>query len=95
MTIEDIVDILSLDLIGVIPDDVNVVVATNREKSLIGSGTASGKAYENICRRIMGEEIAPWLVIRPEEVSFSELLIIWCTGKGEVRQCFLSFLNDP
>ena len=87
MTIEDIVDILSLDLIGVIPDDENVVVATNQE------------LHPAKPMRIYADGLwvkrCPWLVIRPEEVSFSELLIIWCTGKGEVRQCFLSFLNDP
>ena len=68
MTIEDIVDILSLDLIGVIPDDENVVVATNQGETLIGSGTASGKAYENICRRIMGEEVP--LACYPPRRSF-------------------------
>ena len=61
-------------------DDENVVVAANQGETLIGSGTASGKAYENICRRIMGEEV-PLACILPE-VSFSELLIIWFTGKG-------------
>ena len=68
MTIEDIVDILSLDLIGVIPDDENVVVATNQGETLIGSRTASGKAYENICRRIMGEEVP--LACYPPRRSF-------------------------
>ena len=68
VTIEDIVDILSLDLIGVIPDDENVVVATNQGETLIGSGTASGKAYENICRRIMGEEVP--LACYPPRRSF-------------------------
>ena len=59
---------LSLDLIGVIPDDENVVVATNQGETLIGSGTASGKAYENICRRIMGEEVP--LACYPPRRSF-------------------------
>lgn len=57
MSIEDIVDILSLDLIGVIPDDENVVVAANQGESLTGYHTPAGKAYENICRRIMGEDV--------------------------------------
>ena len=68
MSIEDIVDILSLDLIGVIPDDENVVVAANQGESLTGYHTPAGKAYENICRRIMGEDVP--LACYPRRKSF-------------------------
>ena len=57
MSIEDIVDILSLDLIGVIPDDEQVVIATNQGEPIVGSDSLSGRAYSNVCRRILGEEI--------------------------------------
>ena len=67
-SIEDIVDILSLDLIGVIPDDENVVVAANQGESLTGYHTPAGKAYENICRRIMGEDVP--LACYPRRKSF-------------------------
>ena len=55
-------------LIGVIPDDENVVVAANQGESLTGYHTPAGKAYENICRRIMGEDVP--LACYPRRKSF-------------------------
>ena len=57
MSSEDVVDILSLPLIGRVPDDENVVIATNQGEPLVGSNTLAGKAYQNICCRVMGEEV--------------------------------------
>ena len=57
MSSEDVVDILSLPLIGRVPDDENVVIATNQGAPLVGSNTMAGKAYQNICYRIIGEEV--------------------------------------
>ena len=57
MSSEDVVDILSLPLIGRVPDDENVVIATNQGEPLVGSNTLAGKAYQNICYRVMGEEV--------------------------------------
>ena len=57
MTAEDVVDILSIPLIGVVPDDENVVIATNRGEPLVGSSTLAGRAYRNICYRVMGKQI--------------------------------------
>lgn len=57
MSSEDVVDILSLPLIGRVPDDENVVIATNQGEPLVGSNTLAGKAYQNICYRIIGEEV--------------------------------------
>jgi len=59
LTVNDIVDILSEDLIGVIPDDENVIVATNRgEPAVLSSKKSSaGNAYKNIARRICGETV--------------------------------------
>lgn len=54
---EDVLDILAVDLIGVVPDDENIVVATNQGDPLVGNNTPAGNAYANICKRIMGEEV--------------------------------------
>lgn len=60
MSIEDVLDILAIDLIGAVPDDENIVVATNNGEPLVGTDTLAGQAYMNICRRITGEEV-PYL----------------------------------
>lgn len=57
MSIEDVVDILSIDLIGAVPDDDNIVVATNKGEPLAGTDCLAGKAYTNICKRVMGQEV--------------------------------------
>lgn len=57
MSIEDVVDILSINLIGAVPDDENIVISTNQGEPLVGSDTLAGKAYMNICRRIIGEDV--------------------------------------
>ena len=57
MSVEDVIDILAIDLIGVVPDDESIVVATNEGEPLVGNDTQAGKAFDNICHRVMGEEV--------------------------------------
>ncbi|MBC7076369.1 MAG: septum site-determining protein MinD [Syntrophomonadaceae bacterium] len=58
MNIEDIVDILSIDLLGVVPEDESIVVSTNRgEPVVIETTSRAGAAYRRIARRITGEEV--------------------------------------
>ena len=68
MSVDDVVDILSLPLIGVVPDDENVVIATNQGEPLVGNHTLAGQAYQNICLRILGEEV-PYLNLN-QSISF-------------------------
>ena len=58
MSQEDVVDILAIDLLGIVPDDENIVIATNQGEPLVGSDCLAGKAYMNICKRILGEEVS-------------------------------------
>ena len=57
MSAADVVDILAVPLLGIVPDDENVVVATNKGEPLVGNDCPAGKAYANIVRRIQGEEV--------------------------------------
>lgn len=57
MSSDDVVEILSIPLIGVVPDDENIVVSTNQGNPLVGNNTMAGKAYMNICKRVTGEEV--------------------------------------
>lgn len=57
MSAADVVDILSIPLIGIVPDDENVVIATNQGEPLVGNNTMAGRAYQNICCRVTGKEI--------------------------------------
>ena len=88
LSINDIVEILSEDLLGVIPDDEKVIVATNRgEPAVLGSAAESlaSNAYFNIAGRIMGENI-PLMILRKRKDSFwSKLLGGNAGGKGKER----------
>lgn len=57
MSSADVIDILSIPLIGIVPDDENVVIATNQGEPLVGNATLAGKAYQNICCRVLGQDI--------------------------------------
>lgn len=66
---DDIVDILGLDIVGIVPDDEEIVISTNKgEPVSVKALTPSGKAYMNIAGRMVGNEI-PFLNI-DEKKSF-------------------------
>ena len=57
MSVADVTEILSIPLIGAIPDDEQVVISSNQGEPVVGPDSLAGQAYSNICRRITGEEI--------------------------------------
>ncbi len=58
MDVDDIVDLLSIGLVGVVPDDEYVVTQTNKGEPVVQNRKApSGKAYLEIARRVLGENI--------------------------------------
>ena len=57
MSVEDVVEILAVNLIGAVPDDEEVVISTNQGEPLAGDDTQAGQAFFNVCRRILGEEV--------------------------------------
>lgn len=57
MSLDDVMDILAIDIVGAVPDDEDIVISTNQGDPLVGMGTPAGQAYMDICRRIIGENI--------------------------------------
>ncbi|MDF2870684.1 MAG: septum site-determining protein MinD [Anaerocolumna sp.] len=72
MSSEDVVEILAISLIGVVPDDENIVISTNQGEPLVGTSTLAGQAYMNICKRILGEEV-PFLDLKGKQGLFNWL----------------------
>ena len=72
MSVEDVEEILVVPLIGVIPDDEQVVVATNQGEPVTGAGSLAGRAYQNISRRILGEEV-PYLDLTAKRGLFRRI----------------------
>jgi len=58
MSIDDVVEILAIDLIGIMPDDESIVISTNTGEPIAADvNSLPGKAYANMCSRIMGNEV--------------------------------------
>ena len=57
MSVDDVMDILAVPLLGAIPDDEAIVISTNQGEPLVGTDTPSGQAYMDICKRLLGEDI--------------------------------------
>lgn len=73
ITLEDIIDILGIKLIGVVPDDEEIIVSTNKgEPAILNSKSEAGKAYSNIARRILGEEV-PLMELKDSNNFFGRL----------------------
>ncbi|MBQ3796228.1 MAG: septum site-determining protein MinD [Butyrivibrio sp.] len=70
MSADDVIDILAVELIGQVPDDENIVVATNNGEPLVGDNSLAGQAYMNICRRVAGEQV-PFLDLDVKKGIFS------------------------
>ncbi|NMB46222.1 MAG: septum site-determining protein MinD [Firmicutes bacterium] len=58
MGIDDIIEILAIDLLGVVPDDEDIIVSTNRgEPVVLDRRSRAGQAYCNIARRLEGIDV--------------------------------------
>src|SRR5689334_14342981 len=66
MTQQDVIEILAVELLGVVPDDESIVISTNRGEAAAADKTSrAGQAYTNIARRLMGEDV-PFLMLDNE-----------------------------
>ena len=73
MNIDDTIDILGVDLLGVVPDDEEIIVSSNRGEPVVtGNSSSAGQAYRNIAKRLLGEKI-PLLNMDTEETFIDRL----------------------
>lgn len=58
ISVEDVLDLLAIKLLGIVPEDENVIVASNKGTPLaLDAKSKAGLAFQNIARRLMGEEV--------------------------------------
>ncbi|HEY8394840.1 MAG TPA: septum site-determining protein MinD [Thermaerobacter sp.] len=58
MGVDDVLDILGIELVGVVPEDEQVVDSTNRGEPVVANEhSRAGRAYRDIVRRLLGEEV--------------------------------------
>ena len=67
MSVDDVLQILAIDLIGVVPDDESIVTATNRgEVAVLERASLAGRAFFDIARRLKGEKV-PFMVLEEQQ----------------------------
>jgi septum site-determining protein MinD len=76
LSTEDVVDILSIKPIGVVPDDENILIGSNRGELLLGR---AGEAYRDIARRLCGEEV-PFMKLDGRDGFFSKVARLFGGG---------------
>jgi len=73
MDMEDVMEILAIDIIGVVPDDDHIVISTNRGEPVVTDpNSLAGQAYRNITRRVMGEDV-PLLNLEADQSLMNRL----------------------
>lgn len=78
MDVDDIIDILSIQLLGVVPEDESIVISTNRgEPAVMEASSRAGAAYKKIARRLIGEDV-PMFSLEDEKIldKFRKMLKI-------------------
>lgn len=80
LSAEDVVELLAIELIGIVPDDEGVLVSSNRGQPVaFDSKSRAGIAFQNIARRLKGDEV-PFLNLDENNGFFSRLGRLIRTG---------------
>lgn len=74
MAVEDVTEILSIPLIGLVPDDESIITATNRgEPVALDPMSRAGQAFRNIAARLLGEDV-PFMALEAPNGAWRRFL---------------------
>ncbi len=85
MSVDDVTEILSIPLIGVVLSDESIVTSTNRgEPAALDPESKAGRAFRNIAARLTGEEV-PFMPLEEPDGAWRRLLrtIGFRSSRGE------------
>jgi len=83
LSVEDVSEILAIPLLGIVPEDNHILIATNRGIPVVlENRSAAGQAFMRIARRLIGEDVP--LTI-PEEPTVWSRLTQWMTRRDSPR----------
>ncbi len=70
---DDVLELLAVRLLGIVPEDENVIISTNRGQPIVLDGKSkAGEAFQNIARRLLGEDV-PIMKFDEKSDFFSKL----------------------
>lgn len=74
LAVEDVLELLAVDLIGMVPDDETVLTGSNRGSPVaLDPRSKAGQAFRNIARRLNGEQV-PFMSMN-QDGSFLDRLV--------------------
>jgi septum site-determining protein MinD len=80
LTPDDVLELLAIELIGIVPEDDHVVMSTNRGQPIVlDPKSRAGQAFQNIARRLRGEKV-PFMDLEEKEGFFGKLSKMLRTG---------------
>jgi septum site-determining protein MinD len=75
MSVEDVLEILSVKLLGVVPEDEEIIVSTNKGEPLSSTDNdRAGLAYRHIAGRLRGEEVPLMDLDSPDGSWFGKIV---------------------
>ncbi|MEA3340362.1 MAG: septum site-determining protein MinD [Chloroflexota bacterium] len=82
LAIADVVELLAIDLVGIVPEDGDILVSANRGQPIAFSNNSSlvGQAFHNIANRLLGKDV-PFLTLREKGVL--ERLFSFMRSEGD------------
>jgi septum site-determining protein MinD len=80
LTADDVLELLAIELLGIVPEDEHVVVGSNRGQPVAMDGKSrAGEAFHNIARRMNGEKV-PFMAFDQKEDFFSKIARLMRSG---------------
>lgn len=80
LTVSDVLELLAIDLLGLVPDDETVISGTNRGSPVsLEPRSRAGQAFRNISRRLNGEEV-PFLNMDEKPGLLSQISRLFRVG---------------
>ncbi len=85
MSVDDVVEILSAELIGIIPEDTGIITSTNKGEPIVNDEKSlAGQAYRNVARRIAGEDV-PFLDLEEPKGVLAKVKKFFSGLKGKEK----------
>jgi len=82
LDIADVIELLAIDLVGIVPEDEAILIAANRGQPIAFSNNSSltSQSFHNIASRLRGEDV-PFLTLR--EKSMLERIFRFMRSEGD------------
>lgn len=73
LSADDVLDLLGIQLIGIVPEDESVIIGSNRGAPVVTDAKSrAGQAFRNIAKRIQGQDV-PFMDLDPQNGLWSTI----------------------